>query len=135
MALITPTPLYYKDAILTIAGDDYAPAASTATLSPNISATTYYGLKPTAVFPETSVDWTLELSFVQDWDSATSLSRYLYANQGSEVAVILQPKDASGPSFTMTVHVVPGTVGGDTRAFAASSVSLPLVGAPTLVEP
>jgi hypothetical protein len=81
------------------------------------------------------VDWTLELSFVQDWDSATSLSRYLYANQGSEVAVTLQPKDASGPSFTMTVHVVPGTVGGDTRAFAASSVSLPLVGAPTLVEP
>ena len=98
MALITPTPLYYKDAILTIAGDDYAPAASTATLSPNISATTYYGLKPTAVFPETSVDWTLELSFVQDWDSATSLSRYLYANQGSEVAVTLERLPSSSPN-------------------------------------
>lgn len=136
MATITPTPLYFKDAVLEIDGDDYAPAASTATLSPSVSATTYYGLKPEAMFPESSVDWSLELSFVQDWDSETSLSRLLWVNQGDVIAdAILKPRSGAGPSFQVDIHIVPGTIGGDTRSFASASVSLPVVGQPTLVEP
>ena len=135
MATITPTPLYLKDAVLEIDGDDYAPAASTATLNPSVSATTYYGLKPDAQFPETSVDWALDLSFVQDWDSTTSLSRLLWDNQGTVIsAAILKPRSGQGPSFQVDLHIVPGTIGGDTRAFSTSSVTLPVVGSPTLVE-
>jgi len=134
MALITPTPLYYDDVILTIDGDDYAPAASKASLDPSVSLTTFQGLKPDANFPASSVDWTLNLSFSQDWNSAESLSRFLFANQGLEIAVTLKPKSGSGPSFTMTIHIVPGSVGGDTRTHATTDVTLPLKGVPTLVE-
>ena len=135
MATITPAPLYFKDAVLEIDGDDYAPAASSATLTPSVSSTTFYGLKEDAMFPESSVDWTLEVTFVQDWDSATSLSRYLWDNQGSVITgVTLSPRDGSGPSFTMDLHIVPGSIGGSTRAHATSTVSLPVVGVPTLVE-
>jgi hypothetical protein len=135
MATITPAPLYFKDAVLEIDGDDYAPAASTATLAPSVSTTTFYGLKPDAMFPESSVDWTIELSFVQDWDSAASLSRYLWDNQGETVAAVLKPRSGDGPSFEVDIHIVPGSVGGDTRAYATATVSLPVKGVPTLVEP
>jgi hypothetical protein len=136
MATITPAPLYYEDVVLTLGGDDYEAAASTATLSPSVSTTTFYGLTPTAHFPESSTDWTLELTFVQDWDSASSLSRYLWTNQGTTVSgAILKPRSGTGPSFTMDLHIVAGSVGGDTRSFATATVSLPVKGVPTLVEP
>jgi hypothetical protein len=135
MALITPAPLYYDDVVLTIDGDDYAPAAAKATLDPSVSTAMFHGLKPGSDFPASSVDWSLALSFAQDWTSTASLSRYLFANQGTEVAVTLKPKTGEGPEFTMTVHIVPGSVGGDTRAFATTDVTLPLVGVPVLVEP
>ncbi len=135
MATITPAPLYYEDVVLTLGGDDYEAAASTATLTPSVSATTFYGLTPTAQFPESSTDWNLDLTFVQDWDSASSLSRFLWTNQGTIVEnVTLKPRSGSGPSFTMDLHIVPGSIGGDTRSFATASVSLPLKGVPTLVE-
>lgn len=135
MATITPAPLYYEDVVLTLGGDDYEAAASTATLTPSVSATTFYGLTPTAQFPESSTDWSLDLTFVQDWDSASSLSRFLWTNQGTIVEnVTLKPRSGSGPSFTMDLHIVPGSIGGDTRSFATASVSLPLKGVPTLVE-
>lgn len=135
MATITPAPLYFDDAVLSMGGDDYAPAASSAALTPSVSSTTFYGLKEDAIFPESSVDWTLDITFVQDWDSASSLSRYLWSNQGTVIEnVTLSPRDGTGPSFTMDVHIVPGAIGGNTRAHATSTVSLPLVGVPTLVE-
>jgi hypothetical protein len=136
MATITPAPLYFKDAVLEIDGDDYAPAASSASLTPSVSATTFYGLKPDAMFPESSVDWSLELTFVQDWDSASSLSRLLWDNQGTVITgAILKPRSGEGPSFEMDIHVVPGSIGGSTRAHATATVSLPVVGVPELVEP
>jgi hypothetical protein len=134
MALITPTPLYFDDVILTIDGDDYAPAASKASLDPAVSLTRFQGLKPDADFPASSTDWSLGLSYTQDWDSSASLSRYLFANQGSEVDVTLKPKSGSGPSFTMVLHIVAGSVGGSTRTHAVADVTLPLKGQPALVE-
>jgi len=136
MATITPAPLYYEDVVLTLDGDDYEAAASTATLTPSVSTTTFYGLTPDAHFPESSTDWSLDLTFVQDWDSASSLSRFLWNNQGTEITgAILKPRSGSGPSFTMDLHIVAGSIGGDTRSFATTSVSLPVKGVPTLVEP
>jgi len=134
MALITPAPLYFDDVVLTIDGDDYSPAASKATLTPNTTSTMFHGLKPDDNFPASSTDWSLALSYVQDWDSAESLSRYLFANQGSDIATTLKPKSGSGPSFTMTLHIVPGSVGGTTRAHAVTDVTIPLKGIPVLVE-
>ena len=134
MAIITPTPLYFDDVILTIDGDDYAPAASQATLEPNTSTTVFHGLKPDDNFPASSTDWALTVAFVQDWDSATSLARFLFANQGSTIATTLKPKSGSGPSFTMDLHIVPGSVGGTTRSHATTTVNLPVKGYPALVE-
>jgi len=136
MATITPAPLYYEDVVLTLDGDDYEAAASTATLTPSVSTTTFYGLTPDAHFPESSTDWSLDLTFVQDWDSASSLSRFLWNNQGTVITgATLKPRSGSGPSFTMDLHIVAGSIGGDTRSFATTSVSLPVKGVPTLVEP
>ena len=38
MATVTPTPLYFKDAIITIGTDDYAAAVSSGALTPNVSS-------------------------------------------------------------------------------------------------
>jgi len=134
MAIITPVPLYFDDVVLTIDGDDYAPAASQASLEPSTSSTVFHGLKPDDNFPASSTDWSLTLAFVQDWDSTASLARYLFANQGSTIATTLKPKSGSGPSFTMNLHIVPGSIGGTTRSHATTTVTLPLKGIPTLVE-
>ena len=132
MADITPAPLYLKDVILTVDGDTYEKAISSATFTPTVPTATFKGLSDDAVYTQAgSASWMVDLAYVQDWDSADSLSGYLFANQGDEVTLSFKPKSATGGTFSCTVVIIPGSIGGAVDSFATTTVSLPVIGQPT----
>jgi hypothetical protein len=135
MATIAVNPLFLKDTLFSVAADNYEAALSACTFTPAASTSTWQGLTPTASFTfSTTATWTVTLTYAQDWSSATSLSRYLFDNEGKEVVVKFAPvKGATtAPTFTATVIVTPGAVGGSVNATAEATVTLALKGKPVL---
>lgn len=131
MAQINVQPLYLKDVVLTVDGDTYEKHVSGVTFTPSVSTATFKGLESDAVFTQASnASWTVDLTYVQDWDTADSLSAYLFNNAGSEITLSFLPQTGSG-TWSATVIVVPGAVGGQVDAYATSTVSLPVQGQPT----
>jgi len=124
------TPLYMKDATLTIAATGYEAEVSSATLTPSTSSAQWKGLTPEAVFTQTSATvWTLDLTLAQDWDDPDSLGLYLFEHEGEEVAMTFAPK-VGGGGFTANVILTAGAIGGAVDGFAESTVSLPVQGRP-----
>ena len=132
MAQINVQPLYLKDVILTVDGDTYEKHVSGVTITPSVATATFKGLEPTATFSQASTaTWMLDLTFVQDWETADSLSAYLFNNAGEEVTMSFKPESGAGGTFSATVIIVPGSVGGTVDAYATSTVSLPVQGQPS----
>ena len=134
MAVITANPVYLKDTSFLVAADNYESALSSATFTPTSSTATWQGLTPSSSFTFASTaTWTVTLEYAQDWATTNSLSRYLYENEGKEVVVKFAPtKGAVVPTFTATVIITPGAIGGAVNAVATASVTLPLKARPTL---
>lgn len=131
MAAINVTPLYLKDTVLTVDGDTYEKAVSSVTFTPSVSTATFKGLNPEATFTQAgSATWTVDIAYVQDWDSADSLSAYLFNNAGSEITLSFVPANGSSGTWSATVIIVPGAVGGAVDAYATTTVSLPVQGQP-----
>lgn len=134
MATIDVTPIILKDCIIEIDDDDYAAAVSSAELTPSTSQVIFKGLKPDAVFTDVSAaTWMLDLTYAQDWVTATSLSRYLFDNEGETKAAVIKPQSGIGPSFEVNVVITPGSIGGAVDAVAVATVSLGVSGRPVLV--
>lgn len=132
MADITVQPLYLKDVVLTVDGDTYEKAVSSVMFTPTTSSATFKGLDPAAVFTESGAStWVVDISYAQDWDTVGSLSAYLYDNEGSQVTLSFKPKSASGGTWSATVSIVAGAVGGAVDSFAVTTVQLPVQGKPT----
>lgn len=133
MAQINVTPLYMKDVTLTIGTDSYEKHVSGVTLTPSYATATWKGLNPNSTFTNTSAAvWTLDLTYVQDWDTTNSLSKYLFANQGATKTITFKPNSANTPTVTVSVIIVAGSIGGQMDAYAESTVQLPVQGQPTL---
>lgn len=131
MAQIAVQPIYLKDCVLSVAGSDFEKALSSVTFTPSVTTATFKGLEPTAVFTNVgSSTWMVDLAYAQDWDSAGSLSAYLYANEGAEVTLTFEPV-SGGSSWSADVIIVPGAVGGAVDSYAVATVSLPVQGRPT----
>lgn len=130
MPVIPVQPLYLQDMTFSVAADDYAAHVSSVTLTPSTSTTTWKGGKPSATFTRTSTPtWGCELAFAQDWESADSLSRYLWEHQGETVDVIFAP-ETGGTSWAVSINVIPGSIGGAVDGYATSTVTLGVDGAP-----
>lgn len=136
MTAILPVPLYLKDCAIEIGTDEYAAAINSATLTPNVSIARFVGLTPTADYKDADIDWTLDLTYVQDWDTTASLARKLWDAQGTVIeGCTFKPKSANDPEFTVDLFIVPGSVGGQARAHSTSQVQLQVVGQPTFTDP
>lgn len=134
MASIAVNPLILKDVVFSVGTDDYQAHVSSVVFTPNSSVVTWKGLTPSSVHSAgTSATWTCDLNFIQDWSSPDSLSSYLYTHAGEEVSVTFQPISGSGPSFTATLIVADGAIGGAVDTFGETSVSLGSKGKPVLV--
>lgn len=125
MAQIAVAPLVLKDVTLTLGTDTYEKHVDSVAFTPSASTLTWTGLDGTTHSDVGQATWVSDLSYAQDWDTANSLSQYLLANEGDTVAATLKPRSGSGPSFTSTLTITPGAIGGGVGAYATAKVSLP----------
>ena len=124
------TPYSLKNAVLTIAADDFTAAVSQVEIVPSTSASTWRGIGGNVVRDQSVAEWTCNLGLAQDLDPA-GLLRYLLDHEGEEVDAVFTPKLA-GPDVLVTLILSPGTVGGTADGnIATASVSLAVVGRPT----
>lgn len=131
MAQIAVQPIYLKDVVLTVDGDTYEKHVSGVTFTPSVTSATWKGLEPSAVFTNVGAStWMIDLAYAQDWETTDSLSAYLFANEGEEITLSFVPVSGGG-TWSATVIIVPGAVGGAVDSYATSSVSLPVQGRPT----
>ncbi|MEX1079806.1 MAG: hypothetical protein WED09_11935 [Homoserinimonas sp.] len=132
MAAIAVNPFIMKDCLLTVALDSYEAHVSAVEFVPSASPVTWKGLTPTSVFSfGTNATWACNLSFAQDWETADSLSRYLFENEGDEIEVVFEPV-SGGSSVTATLLITPGSIGGAVDSVAVSTVTLGVKGKPAL---
>jgi len=124
MAEIAVQPLVLKDVTLSIGADEYQKHVDQVTFTPSASTSTWTGLGGNTHTDVAIATWTLNLNYVQDWETPNSLSQYLMDHEGETVAVTFEPRSTSGPSFTANVVITPGAIGGSANAYATTSVTL-----------
>ena len=127
MTKIQPNAIILKDIVLRFeTADDFAPAVSSAVFTPTSSAVNFTGMSPGAAWSDSSEPtWTLDLTFVQDWESAKSLSKYLYLKAGDKEVVTFQPKDGAAlPAFTSEVVLQHGPIGGPGGQYPTATVRM-----------
>ena len=129
MATLEVQPLVLKDVELIIGadaatGDDFRKHASGVTFTPTSSQQTWTGLGGNTHTDAAVPTWAVQIDYVQDWDSADSLSRFLFENSGETMEMEFRPRSGSGPSFTANVTIVPGAIGGQVNSYATTSVTL-----------
>lgn len=131
MAQIAVVPIVIKDAIISIGADDYEKHVSSATFQPNVTQprVQWQGMSPTATLNDVGspvVEWTLVLEYAQDWETANSLANYLLTNAATSKVVKVQPQRGVGKkTFTATVTIVPGPVGGKVNEVPTGTVTMP----------
>lgn len=128
MVNIQPASLnYMKDAVLEIkvgatAANDYAGSCRAVRVDPTGATSTFYGMKPTAVWEENG-GHQITIEFADDYTSATSLWNFLYTNDGTQADITFAPK-TGGQKFLVTATLKSAGIGGATREVATSSVVL-----------
>jgi hypothetical protein len=137
MPTLAVQPLVLKDVILTIGAttpDDFRKHVSGVTYTPTSPQNTWTGLGLNTHTDAGTPTWVVQLDYVQDWTSTSSLSRYLFEHVGETVPMTFGPTDGVGPTFTSNVTIVPGAIGGQVNAYATTTVSLG-TDTPVLVPP
>lgn len=136
MAVLDVQPLVLKDIELILGGptgDDFRKHASGVTFTPSSSSITWTGLGQNSHTDVATATWAASIDYVQDWDSANSLSRYLYEHEGETVPATFRPRSGVGPSFEVDLVITPGAIGGQVNSFATTTVTLGCAAKPELV--
>lgn len=130
MATIDVKPIVLRDCVLSVAADDYAKHVSGVTITPTTGSVTWNGLTPDAAFNfPTATTWAAQLDYAQDWETANSLSRYLFDHEGEQITMLFEPV-AGGLGWEVDVVIAPGSIGGQVNAVATSTVTLGVQGKP-----
>jgi hypothetical protein len=133
---VVAAPFTLKDVSLVIGPTatayEFRTAVSNVTFTPTSSTVTWTGLGLNTYTDVATATWTCTLEYAQDWETANSLSKYLYANEGQTVDVTFKPKQAGVPTVTGKLIVTPGAVGGTVNQVAVASVTLGMPAKPTI---
>ena len=124
-------PYVLKDAVLTIAADDFTAAIAQAVFVPQVQwlwSTHLGSVTASPVFA--GIRWTVTLSYLQDLTDG-SLTLYLLEHVAETKEVIFTPV-AGGKSLRADVMIVPGQVGGVTNQLATATATMPLFDTPEL---
>lgn len=134
MATVNVQPIILNNVSFKVAADNYEAAVTRVEFIPTSSIVNWKGMTPTAVFSfGTSATYVCNIDYAQDWSTTNSLSSYLFDNEGTTKVVEFKPvKPATGtaPTWTATVIIQPGSIGGAVDTVAVSTVSLGVVGKP-----
>ena len=129
MAVIAPAIINMNRSTLKIGTDSYEKAVSSAKLVPATPVAKFKGIGGNTVKAAGVPDWTLVLTYAQDWTTVSSLSQYLVTNLGQTKVVELTP-ETGGQKATVTVLIIPGDMGGDVDTTTVASVTLEVIGQP-----
>lgn len=132
-------PFTLRDVILELTIDgsttsyDFAKAVEQVRFTPSQSSVSWSGLHPDATFTDVTPEtWQATLGYAQDWETANSLSRFLYDNAGKIATARFVPKRAgASTAWTAKLVLVAGEIGGQGGAFATASVTCGVQGRPT----
>ena len=112
-------------------GSEFSTQVSALTLTPSFDTTDG---TPTLAVPdppaESSTKYTLDGSAINDFTSATGLSRYAYDHDGEELAFVWTPNTDAGTTCTGTVVVQAFPMGGKVAEQLVTDFSWPCVGKP-----
>lgn len=135
MAQIGIQPVVMKDVVMALGADSYEKNLSAVAFNPASSLVKWKGLSPSAVFSDvTTADWECAITFAQDWLTPASLSQLLFsAVEGSQLAATFKPRSGSGPSFSATLIITPGSIGGAIDSVMDSTVTLGVTAKPVLI--
>lgn len=132
MTLTSPYKL--DDATMTIDALDFTAAIGGVEFVPSASTGAWRGIGGNTIQGTSVATWVCNINFAQDLDP-DGLLRFLLDNEGESVQAVFTAT-AGGPTITATVHITPGTIGGqaETTPILASSVSLPVDGKPAFAD-
>jgi hypothetical protein len=128
-------PLFMKDVSLVIGPTatsyEFRAAIESVAFTPSTSIETWVGLGGVTLTDTPPETWVCDITFVQDWETANSLSQYLLANKGTTVDVVFKPKNAGAKTVTAKITLTPGPIGGGV-GLAKATVSLGVQGVPVV---
>lgn len=130
MADIAVQPFFLEDCLLKIGANNYEAHVSKVLITPR-NTVVWKGLKLGSRFGRTL--WQAQFDFAQDWETASSLSRYLLENDGESVDAEFHPQ-AEGQGFAVGLLLVAGGIGGTVETVATSQVTLECTGKPEYLE-
>jgi hypothetical protein len=135
MALIAVQPFALTNATVKVGTSNFETSVSQVEFVPTVPTFGFKGLTPNSAvnFPG-SASWVVNLTAAQDWDTTGSLANYLLASAGTTVVMDFVPK-VGGKTFRASVTLQPGTIGGSVDTVPTFSVTLQVVGAPSIVTP
>lgn len=136
MASPVVVPIVLNDIVFTVGADNYEAHVSRVEFVPTSSIVNWKGMTPTSVFSfGTAATYVCNIDYAQDWATTNSLSKYLFDNEGTSKVVTFKPKKPStgtAPTWTATLIIQPGSIGGAVDSVAVASVSLGVQGKPAL---
>jgi hypothetical protein len=134
VTVITPVINAFGNATLKVGANNFEASVSKAVFSPNVTVSKFKGINGSTTRAATLPEWTLALEYPQDFATATSLSNLLLNGTGTTVVADLYPV-VGGPGYRASVILVPGDIGGTVDNVSSGSVTLEVVGQPTLITP
>lgn len=125
MAIVIPKPTFLTDYTLKIGADNFEKAVNSILITPKVTVIEFKGGTPDATFRKVvTTGCDVAIGFVQDWESASSLSRYLQTNQATDVLAEFVPTRGAGATVKTTITLVPGPVGGNADSAATTTVTM-----------
>lgn len=124
-------PYVLKNAVLTIAADDFTAAISQALFTPQVQWGWTEAIGSRTATPYLiGVKWTVTISYLQDLTDG-SLTMYLLEHVAETKEVVFTPV-VGGKSLRADVMIVPGQVGGVTNQLATATAVMPLFDEPAV---
>lgn len=131
-AVIEVKPFVLSDFVFAVTALGFQKAISQCEFQPQGGMVSFKGGTPDAQFTfATTPTWQLVLAYAQDWSSQNSLAKFLFNNQGQAVDATFTPV-AGGPVISAKIVISAGPIGGAVDAVQVGSVTLGVVGKPTI---
>jgi len=126
MAKIAAKPVLFK-APVSFGTDEYSAHLSQAEFVPTQPTATFTDLDGKTTNFGGDSSWVFQCAGLQDWETVNSLSIYLNAHEGEEIAVSFP---FAGQTHTGTVIAAAVNIGGTINTPAQFSISMQVQGAP-----
>lgn len=123
----------YKNATITIDGDEFADALTRGRLVPDVNVQVLRTLVPTGTIVDTdSAVWTFEVTSVQDF-AASGVAKTLHDAwvAGTDIDIVLQPVAGTGQrKATFSVKPLPLPFGGEQGQWMLAELEYNVIGQP-----